>query len=104
MPNGTRQLLTRWFGFRAFGFLSSFVIRISVKPSVVCKEFDGQGSGAGSRPTHRLRGNRALARLLNDIERVQPYGIHFLSRGVRPDHGDFVGVIALAETKSHGQF
>ena len=31
MPNGTCQFLTRWFGFRTFGFLSSFVIRISVK-------------------------------------------------------------------------
>jgi len=29
MPDGTQQLLTRWFGFRAFGFLLSFVIRHS---------------------------------------------------------------------------
>ena len=41
---------------------------------------------------------------MNDIERVQPYGIHFLLRGVRPDHRDLVGAVALAEAKSHGQF
>src|SRR5439155_18100114 len=42
-------------------------------------------------------------RLPHEVERVNTRGFHWLAGSIRPDHGDLVGVLAMVETKRHGQ-